>query len=65
MKVARGVGLLSFMAPFLAAVTCSICLTSCKHSQILKPTPGLATIKNFLVTGMQPVGKTLYVWNGG
>jgi hypothetical protein len=65
MRVTRGVGLLSFAVPFVAAVTCSFCLTSCEHSQILKPTPGLATIKNFLVTGMQPVGKTLYVWNGG
>lgn len=28
-------------------------------------TPGLNTVKNFLATAMQPVGKTLYIWGGG
>ena len=31
----------------------------------LKPTPGLATIKNLLCTSLLPVGKTMYIWGGG
>ena len=30
-----------------------------------KPVPGLRTLRNFLLTALQPAGRTLYVWGGG
>ena len=30
-----------------------------------KPVPGRRTLRNFLLTALQPAGKTLYVWGGG
>ena len=30
-----------------------------------KPQPGVKTVKNLLVTVIEPVGKTMYIWGGG
>ncbi|GHU84476.1 hypothetical protein FACS1894198_0100 [Clostridia bacterium] len=49
----------------ILAVT-NVSLMLAPASSALPPlTPGRATVKNFLIAAMQPLGSTLYVWSGG
>lgn len=51
---------------FLFSLLALVCLiTGVLAVKIINCTPGLRTVKNFLATAMQPVGKTLYIWGGG
>lgn len=46
----------------MSAISCS---SSVCARGIPTFTPGLQTVKNFLSTAIQPVGKTCYIWGGG